>query len=68
MSPVALGLLRRLEEAGFVGATVEIEGSLLIVKIFPPEHGRLLADGLLREALVREAKQSGFSRVALELP
>ncbi len=59
--------LRRLELGGFIGASVEARDSLLIVKVRVEDQGRLLADAPLREALVREAKHAGFSRLALEI-
>ena len=60
-------LLAWFAAAGFAGAQLEAQGTLLIVKLPPADRTRLLADNDLRRNLVSQARSLGFSRIALEL-
>lgn len=60
-------MVRWLEEAGFTKADVEIQEKLLIIKLPSNHRNRLLADASLRKRLIEQAREAGFSRVALEI-
>ena len=60
-------LEKHLSEMGLAGSVLEVQADLLILRLDPESGRRLLADAALREAVVRQARESGFSRVALDL-
>ena len=60
-------ILDWLVDHGFQQASLESEGSLLIIKLPASDRNRLLSDSAVRERLVTAVRQCGFTRVALEL-
>ena len=59
---------RMLSEAGFLEAHLEIQESLLILKLGVSDCSSLLANPHLRRQLVSQAQAAGFDRLALEFP